>query len=197
MPSWGNTDSIYDKPHWPYERQVRPFITLTTNGTVNSGNTIVFAGTGALTAANLGVVAGMSAYATNLSISGEAEFFVSNNTVKSVTGNSVVFNANVFGSITTGTSIDFGIPLQYDANTTANTYFADTVLVSNTRIANATFGGATNHATAHTGWVHVTTGTGGRSGRVQTEVLVALNTATAANVVSGNTSNSQTYYAGL
>lgn len=196
MPSWGNTDSIYDKPHWSNERQVRPFITLTTNGAVSTGNTIIFAGTGSSTAANLGIVAGMSAYSANLSITGEQEFFVSNNTVKSVSGNSVVFTANVLGTIASGTSIDFGIPIVYNQDT-ANTYFSDTVIVSTTRLANATFGGATNHATAHIGWQHVVTGTGGRAGRVQVETLVALSNVATSNTLSGNTSNSQTYYAGL
>lgn len=196
MPSWGNTDSIYDKPHFPEERQVRPFATLTTYSTTASGNTIIFSGSGSTTPANVGIVAGMSAYQTNLSITGEQEFFASNNTVKSVTGNVVVFTTNVMGSIPAGTSIDFGIPIGYNQDT-ANTYFADTVLVSNTRIANATFGGATNHATAHQGWVHVTTGTGGRAGRVQVETLVALSNVVTSNTLSGNTSNSITYYAGL
>ena len=138
MPSWGNTDSIYDKPHFPYERQVRPFATLTTYNTTASGNTIIFVGSGATTPANVGIVAGMSAYQTNLSITGEQEFFVSNNTVKSVTGNVVVFNSNVMGSIPAGTLIDFGIPIQYN-ETTANNYFADTVIVTNTRLANAPY----------------------------------------------------------
>ena len=197
MPSWGNTDSIYDKPHWPKERQVRPFVTLVTSNTnVTTGNTIVFVGTGSSTAANLGIVAGMSAYAANLSITGEQEFFVANNTVVSVTGNSVVFKANVFGIVPAGTSVDFGIPIQYN-EAGANTYFGDTVLVSTARLANASFGGATSRATAHQGWVHVKTGTGGRSGRVQVETLVALANVTTSNTISGNTSNSLSYYFGL
>ena len=195
MPSWGNTDSIYDKPHWPFERQVRPFATLVTNGSVTSGNTITFAGVGSATAANIGIVAGMSAYSANLSISGEAEFFASNNTVKSVSGNVVVFTANVFGTIATGTSIDFGANIQYN-QATANTYFADTVLVSGSRLPNTSAGFA-NTATAHVGWVRVTTGTGGRAGREQVEVLVALSNTATSNTLSGNTSNASTFYAGL
>ena len=195
MPSWGNTDSIYDKPHWPYERQVRPFATLVTNGAVTSGNTITFAGTGASTAANVGIVAGMSAYSTNLSITGEQEFFVSNTVVKSVTGNVVVFTANVMGTVATGTSIDFGIPVQYNQDS-ANTYFSDTVIVSTTRLPN-TSAMLANTATAHQGWVHVTTGTGGRAGRVQVETLVTIANVATANTFSGNTSNSKVFYAGL
>ena len=195
MPSWGNTDSIYDKPHWPYDRQVRPFATLVTNGAVSTGNTITFAGTGDSTAANVGIVAGMSAYSTNLSITGEQEFFVSNNKVKTVTGNVVVFTANVMGTIATGTSIDFGVPVQYNQDS-ANTYFSDTVIVSTTRLPN-TSAMLANTATAHQGWVHVTTGTGGRAGRVQVETLVALSNVATANTLSGNTSNSKVFYAGL
>lgn len=194
MSSWGNTDSLADKPHFPQERQVRPFITLTTNGAVNSGNTIVFTGTGSLTAANLGVVAGMSAYAANVSSTGEQEFFVANNTVKSVTGNTVVLNSNVFGNVPNGSSIDFGVSIQYNQDT-ANTYFSDTVLVSTTRLANTA--GFANTATAHAGWQHVTTGTGGRAGRVQVETLVALSNTAVANTNSGRTSNTNTYYTGV
>ena len=195
MPSWGNTDSIYDNPHFPMERQVRPFATLTTYNTTASGNTIIFVGTGATTPANVGIVAGMSAYNSNLSITGEQEFFASNNTVKSVTGNVVVFTTNVMGSIPAGSSVDFAYPIQYNENG-ANTYFSDTVLVSSTRLPNTSAGFA-NTSTAHVGWVRVTTGTGGRAGREQVEVLVALANTATSNTLSGNTSNSITYYAGL
>jgi hypothetical protein len=195
MPSWGNTDSIYDKPHFPAERQVRPFATLTTYNITASGNTIIFVGSGATTPANVGIVAGMSAYQSNLSITGEQEFFASNNTVKSVTGNVVVFTTNVMGSIPAGTSIDFGIPIAYNQDT-ANTYFADTVLVSTSRLPNTSPGFA-NTATAHIGWQHVTTGTGGRAGRVQVETLVALSNVVTSNTLSGNTSNSSTFYRGV
>lgn len=195
MPSWGNTDSIYDKPHFPEDRQVRPFATLTTYNNTASGNTIIFVGSGATTPANVGIVAGMSAYSTNLSITGEQEFFASNNTVKSVTGNVVVFTTNIMAAIPSGTSIDFGIPISYNQNT-ANTYFSDTVLVSTTRLPNTSAGFA-NTATAHQGWVHVTTGTGNRAGRIQVETLVALSNVVTSNTLSGNTSNSITYYAGV
>ena len=84
MPSWGNTDSIYDKPHWPQDRQVRPFASLVTANNTTSGNTIVFVGSGANTAANIGITAGMYIYGTNASITGEQEFFTSNNYVVSV-----------------------------------------------------------------------------------------------------------------
>lgn len=194
MPSWGNTDSLSDKPHFPFERQVRPFATFTTANTTSGGNTIVFTGVNSATAANIGVVSGMFVYGANVASTGEQEFFVSNNTVRSVSGNTITLSNNVFGTIASGATIDIGVAIQYNSNT-ANTYFSDTVLVSPTRMANTV--GFANTETCGTGWVKVTTGIGGRAGRVQTEVLVALANTATANVLSGNTSNSQVYYAGL
>ena len=194
MPSWGNTDSLADKPHFPFERQVRPFASFVTANTTSGGNTIVFTGVNSATAANVGVAAGMYVYCANVSTTGEQEFFVSNNVVRSVSGNTITLSNNVFGSIASGTTVDIGVAVQYNSNT-ANTYFADTVLVTPTRMANTV--GFANTETCHPGWVKVQTGTGGRAGRVQTEVLVALANTATANVLSGNTSNSQVYYAGL
>ena len=50
---------------------------------------------------------------------------------------------------------------------------------------------------SHVGWNKVTTFTGGRAGRVQTETLVVLANPVASNTISGNTSNSLTYFAGV
>lgn len=194
MSSWGNTDSIYDKPHWSEERQVRPFASLVTANNTTSGNTIVFVGSGANTAANIGIAAGMYIYGTNASITGEQEFFTSNNYVVSVSVNTVRLANNVMGSIASGTSLDFGTNILYNQNT-ANTYFGDTVLVSSSRLANTV--GFANTSTAHVGWQHVTTGTGGRAGRVQVETLVALSNTAIANTNSGRTSNTNTYYTGV
>jgi len=59
----------------------------------------------------------------------------------------------------------------------ANTYSNNTILVTSSRLANSnTSYGVVNGQTAHTGWVNYTVGTGGRAGRVQSEVLVALST---------------------
>ena len=89
---------------------------------------------------------------------------------------------------------DFVNAINYNNPVAANT-FADTVIVSSTRLANAT--NFSTKTTPHTGWVRVKTGTGGRTGRVQVEVLVALANVQTSNTLSGNTSNSLIYYAGL
>jgi hypothetical protein len=200
MPSWGNTDSIYDKPHYSVERQVRPFsMRLTTaNLTQTGATTIVFNGgaTNLINAQSLGIKAGMFIYAANVAISGEQEFFTSNNSVASVSGNNVTLANAVYGNVASGIALDFATYIGYTTNT-ANNYFADTIMVTPGRLANASFGNTAKHAFAHAGWVYTTTGTGGRAGRVQTEVLVALANTSASNTGSGNTSNSQTYYSSV
>jgi hypothetical protein len=200
MPAWGNTDSIYDKPHFPFERQVRPFsFKLTTaNLTQTGATTIVFNGgaTNLINAQSLGVKAGMFIYGANVAITGEQEFFTSNNSVASVSGNNVTLANAVYGNVASGLTLDFGTYIGYNTNT-SNTYFADTIMVTPGRLANASFGNTVRHSVAHIGWVYTTTGTGGRAGRVQTEVLVAIANTSASNTASGNTSNSQTYYSGI
>lgn len=189
MSIWGNTDSIYDKPTIPEERQVRPNVTLTLAGTVTSGNTLTF--TGANSAVNAGIIAGMHVYAGNVSISGQDDFFVSNNTVKSVSTNVVVLTANVFGSVASGTTVYFGTLIPYTANTQANTYNHDTILVTASRIANAVVN--VNHS--HTGWTHIYKTVEASTGniRYRSEVLVATANASASNTASGNTSVGRIY----
>ena len=203
MPSWGNTDSAQAKPHFPEERQVRPFASLiTANVTAAGTQTITFTGTGAQTAANVGIVAGMWPYGGGpgvLTGTGQRDFFKGNNTVAAVStnngaNNQVSFTKPTTASIPAGTTITFDTAIVHNGVYSANT-FDDTVIVSTTRLANATNFSA--KTTPHTGWVRVKTGTGGRTGRVQVEVLVALSNVQTSNTLSGNTSNSMIYYAGL
>ena len=57
-------------------------------------------------------------------------------------------------------------------------YSNNTILVTASRMANANTGfGVSAKQTAHQGWVNYTVGTGGRAGRIQSEVLVALSEA--------------------
>ena len=66
-----------------------------------------------------------------------------------------------------------------------NNYANNTILVTATRLANANSSqGVSSKQTAHIGWVNYSNGTGGRAGRVQSEVLVALSTPSSANANS-------------
>jgi hypothetical protein len=119
--------------------------------------------------------------------------------------NTIVLSANTTANVSVGDQIYIANSTVFHANTYWKTYNRDTVLVTNPRRANAFFANAGGYsvsvanvaAAAHSGWVHVTTGSGGRAGRVQTEVLVALSSSYATLLDSGNTSNALTRYAGL
>lgn len=66
--------------------------------------------------------------------------------------------------------------------TFTNSYSNNTILVTSSRIANANVSfGVTSKSSPHTGWVAMSKGTGGRAGRVQSEVLVALSNPSSAN----------------
>lgn len=192
MSSFGNTDAVTDKPKWSKERQVESFVNLTTVSTTASGNTVLFFAANAVSNANIST--GMYVIGPNVGFSGEPGFFSSNVTVSSVTSNTVTLSSNTTGIVPSGSQIGFDTTINYNPNTFSATYFSDTVLVTPTRLANSSFA---NTATPHTGWVHVETGTGGRAGRVQVEVLAVLSNAVASNASSGMTSNTGTYYSGL
>lgn len=200
MSAWSNTDLYANtKPKFPELRQVREVYELrVANSTASGAATITFTYNdgGQNNVANVGVIVGSYAYGPNLTANGTSNFFAGNTRVTSVNGNTLTFNAGTTGIIASGTSIEFDQQIKWQTGV-ANTFNQDTILVTATRAANASWG-ATNHGEgAHTGWVHVVSGTGGRLGRKQVETLVCLANAVAYNALSGNTSNTGTYYGGL
>jgi hypothetical protein len=202
---WGNTDVANQKPKSPNTRNVREVIQLQLGAWANTGQnamTLIYNDGAQNNVANIGIASGMYTYvyrnglgATAPGGNGYPNMFASNNTVNIVSGNTINLTNNLFANTPPNTWIEFDKVLSYNTNKPVEkNYNQDVVLVTPTRLANASF--ATN-GTAHAGWVKVTTGTGGRAGRVQTEVLVAMANTVAANVLSGNTSNSIVYYAGV
>ena len=216
MPMWANDDAFNDKPVFPLERQVRPALNanngyipvqLTVATTVLAGspgnNTVTFTGTNSAILA--GVANGMYVYDTSLynSISyigddpgtvNHIDFFASNNTVLSVSGNVVTLSANVLTNVLAGNVIAFGTAINYGQTAGANTYAADTILITPSRSANNTTGtGAiANVGNLNAGWNHIQKKTN-NDGTVRylKETLVALSSPTAANTNSGNTSFGQ------
>ena len=198
MPAWGNTDSIYDKPHFPQKRQARRVATLVTANATTAGNTIVFTGVGAATAANVGVVAGMFVYSSNanVSLSGEADFFGSNNKVLSVTGNLVILTANVSGAVASGSSVDFAVPVVYNNPVTANA-FGDTILVTPSRLANANVTLA-KFGDVNVGWNYIIKKVNSDGTvRFLKETLVCLANCAASNATSGNTTSGGQLFGGV
>lgn len=215
MPSWGNTDKLEDKPHWPAERTMRPALDTANNGGTSltytttaptyartssaavaaNANTLTLNSTAGI---NVGmtvteVVAGSSNLAYN---SGEAGFFVGNVTVLTVNSGNVVLKPapgqtyGLIGNVATGSTFVFGNAFSHIAGTYETTYWKDTILVTSTRQANNTV--AVQHG--NNGWAHVRKKIN-NDGTVRylTETLVALANPVAANTNSANTSNTQVY----
>ena len=194
MPSWGNTDVAQAKPHFPEERQVRINATLTTaNLTTTGANNIVFVG--ANSAVNAGITTGMFIYGGGpgvITSTGQRDFFKGNVTVTAVSGNVVTISAGVTANVAAGTDLTFDTAISFNSLVHANT-FADTILVTPTRMANSTLGAA-NTGNFNAGWVRMIKKTN-NDGTVRylRETLVALANPVAANTNSANTSFGQPF----
>jgi len=195
---WNKTDTPetpgnFGHPEWPVQRQVRTVAQLvTSNLTVTGATTIKFTLPAAVSTVGLAagqfvnLLGGGSAVA-NLSSNGSPGMFVSNNTVASVSANLVVLTTGVTGNIAAGSTIGFDAAIVRPTGEVSATYYADTVLATDSRITNANnkIGGSVN-----TGWVHVRKKTNGLTGEVRyiRETLVCLTDASSVNTAGGNTS---------
>ena len=195
---WNKTDTPqtpgnFGHPEWPYERQVRTVAQLVTaNLTVAGATTIKF--TYAANVANVGVTGGLyvnllsgASAVANLSSNGTPGLFFSNVTTTAVSsGNLVTLATATTGNIAAGSIIGFDSPIVRPTGEVSDTYYADTVLATDTRItdANNKIGGNIN-----TGWVHVRKKTNADgSVRYLRETLVCLTDASSVNTAGGNTS---------
>ena len=195
---WNKTDTPqtpgnFGHPEWPYERQTRTIATLTTaNLTVTGATSIKY--TLAANVATVGVAGGQyvnmvtGASAANLSSNGTQGMFFSNVTTTAVAaGNLVTMSSGTTGNIPAGSVISFDAVIVRPSGEVSATYFADTVLATDSRItaANSKIGlGGVN-----TGWVHVRKKTNSDgSVRYLRETLVCLTDASSVNTAGGNTS---------
>ena len=221
MPLWGNTDSANAEPVWPEMREVIKITELVTANATVAGKSIKFRNAAnTITQANTGIVAGAFVYSDESnranSVSrhldgsfmnaNEICFFRSNNTVASVdvANSTIVFANNFVGSngasgpiIANGSIIYFGNVMLQTANTQANTYGRDTILVDDSRSSNANTTLA-NVGSVSTGWVHIFKKTNNDGTiRFLKETLVCLSNATAANAQSGNTATGGQIFSGV
>jgi len=212
MPLWGNTDAANSEPVWPELREVIKVAELVTANATTAGKAIKFtAAANTITAANTGIGVGTYVYSAEVAnsvsrgldgsiINNEITFFRSNNTVASVdVANSVVVLANNFvgTAIANGAIVYFGNVMLQTANTQANTYGRDTILVTDSRLSNANTTLA-NVGSVSTGWVHVYKKTNNDGTiRFLKETLVCLSNATAANAQSGNTATGGQIFSGV
>ena len=212
MPLWGNTDAANSEPIWPELREVIKVAELVTANATTAGKAIKFtAAANTITAANTGIGVGTYVYSAEVAnsvsrgldgsiISNEITFFRSNNTVASVdVANSVVVLANNFvgTAIASGAIVYFGNVMLQTANTQANTYGRDTILVTDSRLSNANTTLA-NVGSVSTGWVHVYKKTNNDGTiRFLKETLVCLSNAAASNAQSGNTATGGQIFSGV
>ena len=212
MPLWGNTDAANSEPIWPEMREVIKITQLVTANATVAGNTITQANTGIVVGAFVYSDESISANAVSRHLDGsfmnanEICFFRSNNTVASinVTSSTIVFANNFVGSngasgpiIANGSIIYFGNVMLQTANTQANTYGRDTILVDDSRLSNANTTLA-NVGSVSTGWVHIFKKTNSDGTiRFLKETLVCLSNATAANAQSGNTATGGQIFSGV
>lgn len=215
MSSWGNTDKLEDKPHWPTERTSRPGLdTANAGGTslTYSANisTLAVTGAGAIVTANAntlyfvstaGILPGMNVTQTSTSSnlaynSGEGGFFHGNVSVASVTNGTVVLKpasgtaAALKGNVAVGDTFIFGNAISYPTGTYETTMWKDTILLTGTRQANNAV--SVTHGTQ--GWVHIRKKINNDgTTRYLSETLVALANPVASNTSSGQTSNTNVY----
>ncbi len=187
MPAWGRTDTYTDKPKFPKERTEHGVIKISANAATFPTNILSFTPN-----ATIGLANGWVANGVNI---GNTVGYVGYNligpSIVGLTSNTVTLSQNVGGNIGAGTIIKFSKPIPSKAGRpAANSYNANTVLVTTTRKANASANAA--HSIAHIGWNHVKVGTGRKAGRVMIETLVALSNPKANIANSGGT-----YFPGL
>ena len=208
MALWGNNDAANSKPLLPVEREVVPTTTLITqNATIATANTITFQKINGANSIPSGIIVGTFVYSldANNAVSrfpngtvitqNEVSFFKSNNRVVAVdSANSTVRLANTLVAVLANSStVFFANLITYKANTQANTYYLDTILMTPGRVANnrtsSDSPAVANIGNMNQGWVHVQKKTN-NDGEVRylTETLVALANTSAANTASGNTS---------
>lgn len=156
MSMTGRTDAIADKPKFPKERTKHGKETLSANATTFPAATIGFK-SGTVVTSN--IANGWVASGTNVgNTSGAAGYNNNGPYVINLTASSITLSQNVSGNITAGQLITFSKPIPYKANSTANSYNANTYLVTTTRRSNANSIAA--NSVAHVGWNYTTFGTG-------------------------------------
>ena len=196
--TWNNNDTPqtpgnFGHPAWPAERQVRTVTQLVTSNLTQTGATsILFTIPAAVS--TVGVAAGQyvnllsgGSAVANLSSNGFPGMFFSNNTVASISANLVVLSTGVKGNIAAGSVIAFDAAIVRPTGEVSNTYFADTVLATDSRLtaANNKIDGNPS-----AGWVHVRKKTNDLTGEVRyiRETLVCLTDSSSTNTAGGNTS---------
>jgi hypothetical protein len=212
MALWGNLDFANNAPHMPLAREVRVVATATTaNLTQGGSRVLVFtANVSSAVQPNVfvygdndpnSVVSKIAKDASNFD-QNEIAWWRSNNTVASVSGNTVILNNIVTANFGAGKLVYFANTIPYDATTTGANYANDTILVTGTRMSNTqgtVYGYGSTVAntllgSVNQGWNKITRKINSDGTiRFLKETIVCLASPIASNIQSGNTSSNAVY----
>jgi hypothetical protein len=207
MSLYGNLDFANNAPHMPLAREVRVVSTGTTaNLTLGGSKVLVFTAnvSNAVQPGSFvygddanGILSKLAKDASNGDLN-ELVFWRSNNTVASVSGNTVILNNIATTNYAAGRLVYFANLIMQDTTTTYANYANDTILVTASRIANTkgtVYGygsdvSNTQIGNINVGWNKITRKINNDGTiRFLKETLVALASPVASNVSSANTSS--------
>jgi hypothetical protein len=212
MALWGNLDFANNRPMMPNAREVVSVATGTTANLTLGGSRVLVFTANVSSAVQPGVhvygegdaTGNVSRVAKDASISGQNKiaFWRANNTVASVSGNTVVLNNILTGNFVAGRLVYFANTILHDANTTYGNYANDTILVTGSRMANTkgtVYGYGSTVAntllgSVNQGWNKITRKINNDGTiRFLKETIVCLANPIASNIQSGNTSSNAVF----
>ena len=143
MPAWGNTDGHNQKPKWDYERESREqYVATVATGNTAGNNVLTFTYWDGTATSNLSNVISIGNFVTTAPIgaNGYPGFFGANNTVASISGNTVTFTNNFYGTVSSGASVEFDKPIVFNPNLYGDlSAIASIIVLSNPKYCNKVF----------------------------------------------------------
>ena len=212
MSFWGNLDFANNRPMMPNAREVVSVATGTTANLTLGGSRVLVFTANVSSAVQPGVhvygdndpnsvISKIAKDASNFDVS-DVAFWRANNTVASVSGNTVILNNIITANFGAGKLVHFANTLLHDATTTYANYANDTILVTGSRMSNTqgtVYGYGSTVAntllgSVNQGWNKITRKINNDGAiRFLKETIVCLANPIASNIQSGNTSSNAVY----
>jgi hypothetical protein len=212
MSFWGNLDFANNRPMMPNSREVVSIATGTTANLTLGGSRVLVFTANVSSAVQPGVhvygdndpnsvISKIAKDASNFDVS-DVAFWRANNTVASVSGNTVILNNIVTANFGAGKLVYFANTLLHDSTTTYANYANDTILVTGSRMSNTQgtvygYGSTvanTKLGSVNQGWNKITRKINSDGAiRFLKETIVCLANPIASNIQSGNTSSNAVF----
>jgi hypothetical protein len=212
MSFWGNLDFANNRPSMPNSREVVSVATGTTANLTLGGSRVLVFTANVSSAVQPGVhvygdndpnsvISKIAKDASNFDVS-DVAFWRANNTVASVSGNTVVLNNIITANFGAGKLVYFANTLLHDSTTTYANYANDIILVTGSRMSNTQgtvygYGSTvanTKIGSVNQGWNKITRKINSDGAiRFLKETIVCLANPIASNIQSGNTSSNAVF----